>query len=404
MGAPSVVRPLRVVAVLGLVAASLLLAGGARASAHCSPGWGAQPRDVGQGPNLLTGVAATSPCSAWAVGYYNNGTAEQTLIEHWDGKAWKVQPSPNPGGSSQPNELNHVAATSPTNAWAVGYYYDGTANHTLIEHWNGKAWKVAQGANPGGRSNQNELRGVAAVSAADAWAVGLYFDGTSFRTLIEHWDGKVWKVQTSSNRGRSSHNGRFIMQRDLVSLVGVTAISPKNAWAVGYKYDGTAEQTLIEHWNGKVWKAQPSPNRGGTTAANQLHGVAATSSTNAWAVGSSFGNSRTSVQKTLVEHWNGKAWKMQPSPDPVASSPSDLVDVAATSPGNAWAVGQYGASQAQDPGLIEHWNGTTWNVQPSLNIGQSSLLGVAATSSHDAWAVGEYNNGSVDQALAVHCC
>lgn len=47
------------------------------------------------------------------------GTASQTLVEHWNGKTWKVQPSPNPGKGTL---LFGVAATSSTNAWAVGYY------------------------------------------------------------------------------------------------------------------------------------------------------------------------------------------------------------------------------------------------------------------------------------------
>jgi len=35
-----------------------------------------------------------------------------------------------------------VAATSATNAWAVGSYNTGTANQTLILHWNGRPLEV----------------------------------------------------------------------------------------------------------------------------------------------------------------------------------------------------------------------------------------------------------------------
>ena len=54
---------------------------------------------------------------------------------------------------------------------------------------------------------------------------------------------------------------------------------------------------------------------------------------NAWAVG---GAGSTSSPKTLVVHWNGTAWKQVPSPAPADSS---LSGVAATSASNAWAVG-----------------------------------------------------------------
>ncbi|MBV8941077.1 MAG: hypothetical protein JO240_05065, partial [Solirubrobacterales bacterium] len=71
----------------------------------------------------------------------------KTLIEHWNGKAWNVQRSANPGGSSR-DDLEAVAATSATNAWAVGHDYIGPTEQTLIEHWNGKTWKVQPSVNP----------------------------------------------------------------------------------------------------------------------------------------------------------------------------------------------------------------------------------------------------------------
>jgi hypothetical protein len=73
------------------------------------------------------------------VGYYDNGTANQTLVEHWNGKAWKVQTSPSP--STIDNKLNGVAALSPTDAWAAGSYNNGTTDRALVERWNGTAWK-----------------------------------------------------------------------------------------------------------------------------------------------------------------------------------------------------------------------------------------------------------------------
>ena len=57
-------------------------------------------------------MAATSAANAWAVG--------RTLIEHWNGRRWIVQPSPSVGVSA--NSLNSVAAVSAPSAWAVGSY------------------------------------------------------------------------------------------------------------------------------------------------------------------------------------------------------------------------------------------------------------------------------------------
>jgi hypothetical protein len=51
-------------------------------------------------------------------------------------------PSPNPGGTRGVSVLNGVAAASAANAWAVGYYAPrGSPLRTLIVHWTGTAWK-----------------------------------------------------------------------------------------------------------------------------------------------------------------------------------------------------------------------------------------------------------------------
>jgi hypothetical protein len=65
---------------------------------------------------------------------------------------------------------------------------------------------------------------------------------------------------------------------------------------------------------------------------------------------------------TLVQHWNGTTWDVVPSPNPSASQ-DELLGVAVLSSSYAWAVGY----QGQYKTLVERWNGTTWTVQPSPN-------------------------------------
>jgi hypothetical protein len=96
------------------------------------------------------------------------------------------------------------------------------------------------------------------------------------RTLTEHWNGTNWSVIASPNPGNVSFN----------KLLGVTAISTSNVWAVGYyQSDSGAVQTLVEHWNGTSWSVVASPNSASTI--NQLFAVAAVSATDIWAVGTS---------------------------------------------------------------------------------------------------------------------
>src|SRR5690242_2370859 len=89
---------------------------GAAFASACGSGTGQPVRPGSQ--NRFFGVALSS-CQAWAVGDYVTGAGDlRTLIERWNGTAWTRVPSPSP--ASAYNDLFGVAATSATNAWAVG--------------------------------------------------------------------------------------------------------------------------------------------------------------------------------------------------------------------------------------------------------------------------------------------
>ena len=95
--------------------------------------------------------------------------------------------------------LTGVTAIGPSNVWAVGYSIDvasgsGLPNKSLIEHWNGSAWTIVPSPSPQGH---NTLTGIAAISASDIWAVG--FGSTDVSTGVPvdkpellHWDGTLW--------------------------------------------------------------------------------------------------------------------------------------------------------------------------------------------------------------------
>jgi hypothetical protein len=360
-----------------VLTAALLLACAAVWVGPAAPGAsaraGSRPTSVSVPfPGQFNGVAATSAGNAWAVGYEPG----LTLIQRWTGKAWKTVPTLTLGPPD--GDFYGVAATSASNAWAVGYYPGETSSSgTLIAHWNGKTWKQVRSPNDG----HSVLTGVAVTSARNAWAVGEAGTGS----LIVHWNGKAWRRVPSPSPGPQGS-----------ALYAVAATSANNAWAVGNSDDESTFTTLILHWNGKVWRRVPSPR---PAVAPVLYGVSATSATNAWAVG------YTAVYaegwKTLILHWNGKTWKQVPSPDPVAVSSSELTwnilqSVAATSAGNAWAVGYSEKSLQGSKTMILHWNGKTWKQVRSPNpfcATCDSLYGVTATSARSAWAVGTVNVG-----------
>jgi hypothetical protein len=242
--------------------------------------WSIVPSPNPDVEQYLNSVTCTSGSDCWAVGFCVIGTSNtanfnQTLIEHWDGTSWTVVTSPNTA-TTQNNFLNGVTCTSASDCWAIGDYdVNGPNFHkTLIEHWDGRSWSLV--TSPDNSPNQdNELLSVACTSASDCWTTGYYVAGSGVRqTLIEHWDGTSWTIAASPNTSGMQNNSFF----------GVACPSAASCWAVGQYYDGGVYQTLIDQWNGTSWTAVSSPNAG-STQNNYLSGVTCTSASHCWAVG-----------------------------------------------------------------------------------------------------------------------
>jgi hypothetical protein len=241
-------------------------------------------------------------------------------------------------------------------------------------------------ASPNAGTGDNNLYGVAAISARSAWAVGEYFVGVNIVTLIEHWNGKSWRKVPSPN----------VDTGDL--LKAVYAVSATNVWAAGSYFNGTAGRTLIEHWNGKSWSVVPSPNLG--SGSNEISSIRGTSARDIWAAGDAI--TSYPAGRTVILHWNGRRWRVAPSP----SEPADanlLTSVRPLSPADAWAVGRYVPGSASKA-LILRWSQSHWRIVPSpdAGTGANALNGVLGRSATDAWAVGDYSEGAVDKALILH--
>ncbi len=230
---------------------------------------------------------------------------------------------------------------------------------TLIEHWNGRAWKRVPSPSPAGShgGDSSTLAAVAAARPSSAWAVGSYSrPGTYSKTLVMHWDGRAWKQVPSPDPGRSGS-----------SLNAVAITQSDGAWAVGDAGGATVDHALIERWNGRAWKQVASP-RPPRSRGSLLEGVTAAGSSNAWAVGYYFGESHVEpAVKTLIEHWNGQAWKQVASPSPGGSvgtsgDQSLLEATSATSSSSAWATGDYSTGKPTGNTLLEHWTGRQWTA------------------------------------------
>ncbi len=377
--------------VTGAVAVATVIAGSANAVAD--PAKAPEPSCATAVINgVLNAVVALSASDAWAVGDHGNVNRSRTLIEHWNGKAWCTVKSPDP--ASGENVLNAVAAVSPSDIWAVGYSLSRAPHeHTLILHWDGTRWSTVPGPDPS-RMFGNQLEAVTAISPKNAWAAGGYVSTSHLeRNLLLHWNGQRWRQEPISNSGPLNDG-----------IDTLAATSSSNVLALGHHDDATfTPKTIAFRWNGRRWQTMSGPKLGGAQDGGYLTGARSFSRANAWAVGHYF---TTATLQSLIEHWNGRTWTLVTHPNPSSGQNFSFLDgIAGTSPSNLWAVGSYQVNLV-DQTLIEHWNGRSWAIVPSPDPAGTSLNYIlnaaAATSSTDVWAVGFSTDSTTSRTMIVH--
>lgn len=260
----------------------------------------------------LMDVASIATTNVWAVGQIFSTTfVPQGLIEHWTGSSWQRVASP----AAEPVNamLTALSTRSANDIWAVGSTKLATGNNAaLIEHFNGSVWSVVPAASITG---DTRLTDVTALSASDAWAVGV----TNERPIAEHWNGTAWsQVALPALAGDGS-------------LQGVLGVSAADVWAVGDQ----GGRALAMHWNGSAWSIVPTPTVLNTTTV--LTDLTAIAANDVWAVGTSIQNGVTGAPVT--EHWDGTAWTIVSSPIVVGAFGTSLSGVTGRPGGPLLAVG-----------------------------------------------------------------
>lgn len=160
----------------------------------------------------------------------------------------------------------------------------------------------------------------------------------------------------------------------------------------------TTLRTLIEHWDGRRWRIVPSPNvrSPGGVVNDILFSISGDRSDDVWAVGSwgsEPGGYGSEGDQALALRWDGRRWLRTATP---SSAPRALLSGVVARGGRAWAVGDRGLQPDQGT-LIERWDGARWSVIRSP--AGFSLAAVTTSASGTAFAVGERGR----QPLAVRC-
>ena len=102
---------------------------------------------------------------------------------------------------------------------------------------------------------------------------------------------------------------------------------------------------------------------------SRLAGVHCTSATSCFAVGVSYASTATSsAQSTLIEQWDGAAWTIVPSPNQPFANDSSLAGVSCVERDELLRGRELRHEHAHQH-LVEHWDGTAWTIMPSPNPG-----------------------------------
>ncbi len=332
-----------------------------------------------QDQGMLSGIAVADNSHIWAVG--------GSLIEFWNGSTWSSETVPSP------EHLLAVAASSTTNAWAVGdayQYSQSCVECPLVKHFDGNSWTTLTRV-PNGGDHGNGLAGITSLpSTNDALVVGAYnttIDQSGDKTLIERCSSSGCSLEDSPNKQGAAFN----------SLKGVVAFSTvtnqpwaDTAYAVGY-YSNVQGYTECDDFTSDcrplilkgtrsssgaefAWSVEPDTKLPDIGFHSFLRSIDVFAHDDIWAVGSYYDTqSQIHKYRPLIMHYDGNVWSLATnvySPSPLFN---ELNSVFVTRERDGWVVGDYqvpcpglrGNSQMDSPNCGEPTQ--TPNPSPSLD-------------------------------------
>jgi hypothetical protein len=203
------------------------------------------PNPAGAVHSFLISVSCPSVKACVAVGFFTNGSGNQTpFAEHWNGTTWVVKNTPSPP-LTPATQLNAVSCTSSTSCEAVGT--DNT--QTWAEVWNGTNWTMQGIPSPSGGSDVR-LRGVSCTASNACTAVGAYFNGSKGVPLAERWNGSNWAVQATAVPSGSASQFSSVSCSTTQFNIGCNA--------VGSVTKNGITLPMAENWNGSSWAVKPA--------------------------------------------------------------------------------------------------------------------------------------------------
>jgi hypothetical protein len=292
--------------------------------------------------------------------------------------------------------MTSIDAVSARDAWAIGLAAknSGSASPvTVIKHWTGRSWASvalpARIAKTWQREDGFESQ-VGASSPSNVWLIGS-LEGGYLRLHGTRWSlGKL--------------PGSSVQSGSLVEISSVKVLSRTSAWAFGTRDavsgipETSTNKPYAAHFNGRTWTATVMP--AGLTG--DISGASAVSASSIWAlVGNPSGllaGPGLDSSKSTVLHWTPASGWTVPA-QPVLPTGATLTSVLAGQNGHVLVGGSVKNGHKGTTPLAVTWNGTAWSdatLLPDASSARWTLESLAADG-RGAWAVAFATNREVTQ-------
>jgi hypothetical protein len=274
-------------------------------------------------------------------------------------RGWRTEATISASGQS--TVMTAVDAVSADDAWALGVSATRSKEFAVIRHWTGKAWKRLVLPAKVARKWNAELPDFVTTAASRTSLLMLSTASPGDYLLLA---GKHWKL------------GRLPGSDSLSSISGAATFGPSDAWAFGTKATAAGRyQVYAGHFNGSRWTSVPVHV---PAAANPPYAdfpaFSAVSAHDIWGVAGS-----------TVLRWTGTSAGFYRAPvQPPLAHGSILTSIVAEPGGTVWVAG---VSAGRD--FAAAWNGTRWSLTDlpasSRNL---PVISLAANGHGGMWALG----------------
>lgn len=342
--------------------------------------------------DVLTTLSCVTPTFCLALGTYDVilGGAQRILAEVWNGKGWRLTPSP----SEYPHFdmwLTAVECTAVNHCVAAGGLSpDVGSNPTgqfLGAVWNGSQWSVSQPQPDPGSVPVSTYYSQWTLSCPSA--VCQIFIGAK-PVLWTPGGNAVMEISpyTAPNEGHVAHgisctaDGFCMLVGDMTDPAGHTEATTNDSY--GVSGSGQAD--------GAGWSSHTGVGFSGS-ASWTLAAVSCTESDDCVAVGSVTKSGTTGM---LAEQWNGTKWR--PIPTGISEVTGSLTSVSCLTLAFCAAAGEEGSAAS---GIVAIWDGASWTVHSVPGTRELSAIScvlpstcLAAGSSGAAPALIEWSGSS----------